>query len=98
MTCSSVYAHLIDFLDDVKDRHRVNSYRLSFNEYDEKRDNIEELFGKWLSRISKTKVENKDFNKEERMKKFEEFKSEIQNKISGLYLFGSSILENRPHL
>ena len=34
---SSVYAHLIEFLDDVKDRHRDNSYRFSFNEYDEKR-------------------------------------------------------------
>ncbi|MBO4351840.1 MAG: hypothetical protein J6A01_12975 [Proteobacteria bacterium] len=34
---STVYAHLIEFLDEVKDRHRDNSYRFSFNEYDEKR-------------------------------------------------------------
>ena len=59
-----------------------------------KRDNIEELFGKWLSRISKTKVENKDFNKEERMKKFEEFKSEIQNKISDNSILMENVLCN----
>ena len=59
-----------------------------------KRDNIEELFGKWLNRMSKTKVENKDFNKEERMKKFEEFKSEIKNKISDNSIFMENVLCN----
>ena len=59
-----------------------------------KRDNIEELFGKWLSRMSKTKVENKDFNKEERMKKFEEFKSEIKNKISDNSILMENVLCN----